>query len=138
MVILIEASSLKLLLFGTVFQTSSLPLRYTVSGLPIILSRRDNIRLRKIPCFFTYSMHFVKMKTERLCLGLRYVSSTTAVVDVPPCGVMCAIEHSNSRFESIRFDSLCESIRFVKKSAFRFTSCHAVFLYIYCIDSAKE
>jgi len=28
-------------------------------------------------------------------------------------------EHSNSRFESIRF---------VKKSAFRFTSCHAVFL----------
>ena len=27
-----------------------------------------------------------------------------------------------------RFDSLCESIRFVKKSAFRFTSCHAFFL----------
>ena len=51
------------------------------------------------------------------------------------------VEHSNSRFESIRFDSLCESIRidsFCKKSAFRFTSCHAVFLFIYCIDSAKE
>jgi len=36
------------------------------------------------------------------------------------------IEHSNSRFESIRFvmriDSFCK-----KKSAFRFTSCHAVF-----------
>jgi len=43
----------------------------------------------------------------------------------------CMLEHSNSRFESIRFDSLCESIRidsFSKKSAFRFTSCHAVFL----------
>jgi len=37
-----------------------------------------------------------------------------------------------SRFESIRFDSSCESIRIdsfcKKKSAFRFTSCHAVFL----------
>ena len=35
------------------------------------------------------------------------------------------------RIDSIRFDSLCESIRidsFCKKSAFRFTSCHAVFL----------
>jgi len=38
------------------------------------------------------------------------------------------VEHSNLRFEYIRLDSLCESIRFVKKSAFRFTSCHAVFL----------
>ena len=40
------------------------------------------------------------------------------------------LEHSNSRFESIRFDSLCESISidsFCKKSAFRFTSCHAVY-----------
>jgi len=40
------------------------------------------------------------------------------------------VEHSNSRFESIGFDSLCESIRidsFCKKSAFRITSCHAVF-----------
>ena len=37
------------------------------------------------------------------------------------------VEHSNSRFESILFDSLCESIRFVKKSAFRFISCHAAF-----------
>jgi len=37
-----------------------------------------------------------------------------------------AVEHSNSRFESIRFYSLCESIRidsFCKKSAFWFTSC---------------
>ena len=32
------------------------------------------------------------------------------------------LEHSNSRFDSIRFYSFC------KKSAFRFTSCHAVFL----------
>jgi len=31
------------------------------------------------------------------------------------------VEHSNSRFESIRIDS------FSKKSAFRFTSCHALF-----------
>ena len=41
------------------------------------------------------------------------------------------LEHSNSRFESILFDSLCESIlidSFCKKSAFRFTSCHAAFL----------
>jgi len=43
------------------------------------------------------------------------------------------LEHSNLRFESILFDSIryanrFESIRFVKKSAFRFTSCHAVFL----------
>ena len=52
------------------------------------------------------------------------------------------LEHSNSRFESILFDSLCESIRidsFSKKSAFRFTSCHAVFfLFIYCIVSTKK
>ena len=35
------------------------------------------------------------------------------------------------RIDSIRFDSLCESIRIdsfcKKKSAFRFTSCYAVF-----------
>jgi len=53
----------------------------------------------------------------------------------------CRLEHSNSRFELIRFDSLCESIRIYsfckKKSAFRFTSCHVVFLLIYCIVSAR-
>ena len=38
------------------------------------------------------------------------------------------VEHSNSRFESIRYANRFESIRFVKKSAFRFTSCHAAFL----------
>ena len=52
------------------------------------------------------------------------------------------VEHSSSRFESIRFYSLCKSIRidsFSKKSAFRFTGCHAVFfLFIYCIVSAKK
>jgi len=41
-------------------------------------------------------------------------------------------EHSNSRF-----DSLCESIRSVKKSAFRFTSCHAVFL-VYLLYSLSQ
>ena len=40
--------------------------------------------------------------------------------------------------DSNRFDSLCESIRFVKKSAFRFISCHAVFFLIYCIVSAEK
>ena len=46
-----------------------------------------------------------------------------------------ALEHSNSRFE---IDSLCESIRFVKKrSAFRFTSCHAVFL-AYLLYSLRQ
>jgi len=42
------------------------------------------------------------------------------------------IEHSNWRFESIQF----ESIRFVKKSAFRF-SCHAVFL-VYLLYSLSQ
>ena len=51
--------------------------------------------------------------------------------------VVRAVEHSNSRFESIRFDSLCESILFVKKSAFRFTSCHAVFL-VYLLYSLSQ
>ena len=41
------------------------------------------------------------------------------------------VEHSGSRFESrfdyIRYANRFESIRSVKKSAFRFTSCHAVF-----------
>ena len=63
---------------------------------------------------------------------------------IPVLGSQPAVEHSNSRFESIRFDSIryanrFESIRLVKKSAFRFTSCHAVcFLFIYCIVSAKK
>ena len=43
-------------------------------------------------------------------------SQTTACAahaNIPP---HCShLEHSNSRFESIRFDSLCESIRLVKK-----------------------
>jgi len=53
------------------------------------------------------------------------------------------LEHSNARFESIRFDSLCESIRIdsfcKKKSAFRFTSCHAVFLayLLYSLSQKK-
>jgi len=50
-----------------------------------------------------------------------------------------SLEHSNSRFES---DSIRYANRFVyrlvKKSAFRFTSCHAVFLFIYCIVSARK
>jgi len=61
---------------------------------------------------------------------------------IPVLGSQPAVEHSNWRFESIRFDSICESIRinsFSKKSAFRFTSCHAVcFLFIYCTVSAKK
>ena len=32
------------------------------------------------------------------------------------------------RIDSIRYANRFESIRLVKKSAFRFTSCHAVFL----------
>ena len=35
--------------------------------------------------------------------------------------------------DSNRFDSLCESIRLVKKSAFRFTSCHAVFSRLFIV-----
>ena len=38
------------------------------------------------------------------------------------------LEHSNSRFESICYANRFESIRFVKKSAFRYTCCHAVFI----------
>jgi len=38
------------------------------------------------------------------------------------CTSLQTVEHSNSRFDSIRY-----AIRFVKKSAFRFTSCHAGF-----------
>jgi len=52
-------------------------------------------------------MHFVKMKTERLCLGLRYVSSTTPVVDVPPCGVMCATLRRCVNLSSSRLLSPC-------------------------------
>jgi len=45
-------------------------------------------------------------------------------------GGCCRVEHFNSRFESIRF---------VKKSAFRFTSCHAVFLaYLFYSLSQKN
>ena len=73
-------------------------------------------------------------------LGYRYNWHTESG---PPCvhraSVQAAadstaspLEHFNlTRFESILFDSLCESIRidsFSKKSAFRFTSCSAVFL----------
>jgi len=42
------------------------------------------------------------------------------------------------RIDSIRYANRFESIRLVKKSAFRFTSCHAVFLFIYCIVSAEK
>ena len=43
------------------------------------------------------------------------------------------------RIDSIRYANRFESIRLVKKSAFRFTSSHAVFfLFIYCIVSAKK
>jgi len=48
----------------------------------------------------------------------------------------CKLEHSNSRFESIRFDWLCKSIwidSFTKKSAFRFISCHAVFSCLFIV-----
>ena len=57
--------------------------------------------------------------------------------DVPPTRcvtvgdrafAVSAVEHSNSRFESIRL---------VKKSAFRFTSCHAVFL-VYLLYSLSQ
>jgi len=51
------------------------------------------------------------------------------------------LQHSNSRFESNRFDSLCESIRidsFSKKSAFRFTSCHAVFSCLFIVQSQPK
>jgi len=61
-------------------------------------------------------------------------STDSAPSLVLPCGKSrWVVEHSNSRFESIRFDSLSESIRidsFSEKNRhfeFRFTSCHAVF-----------
>ena len=42
---------------------------------------------------------------------------------------LACMSHPSRAFQFvIRFDSLCESIRCVKKSAVRFTSCHAVFL----------
>jgi len=45
-----------------------------------------------------------------------------------PCDAAGGIAIPTRAFQfANRFDSLCESIRFVKKSAFRFTSCHAVF-----------
>ena len=40
---------------------------------------------------------------------------------------MMLVHYSIPIRDSNRFDSLCESIRFVKKSAFQFTSCYAVF-----------
>ena len=43
------------------------------------------------------------------------------------------VEHSNSRFDSIRYVNRFESIRLVKKSAFRFTSCHAVFSCLFIV-----
>ena len=44
------------------------------------------------------------------------------------------------RIDSIRYANRLESIRFVKKSAFRFTSCHAAFLanLVYILVSAKN
>jgi len=62
------------------------------------------------------------LKLKKLSHDLRFAYAATVR--------SLALEHSNSRFESSRFDSLCESIRidsFCKKSAFRFTSCYAVF-----------
>jgi len=39
---------------------------------------------------------------------------------------------------AIRSDSLCESIRLVKKSAFRFTSCRAVFSCLFIVWSQPK
>jgi len=53
----------------------------------------------------------------------------------------CVVEHSDSRFESIHRFILSESIRIdsfcKKKSAFRFTSCPAVFL-AYLLQSPRK
>ena len=53
----------------------------------------------------------------------------------------CPVEHSNSRFESIRFYSLCESIPFdsfsKKNRPFDSLVVMQFFLFIYCIVSAK-
>jgi len=48
------------------------------------------------------------------------------------------VEHSNSRFESIRYANRLELIRLVKKSAFRFTSCHAVFSCLFIVQSQPK
>jgi len=50
--------------------------------------------------------------------------STVALCLCRPA-VTRAVEHSNSRFKSNRFVMRIDS--FCKKTAFRFTSCHAVF-----------
>ena len=50
-----------------------------------------------------------------------------------------AIRIDSIRFDSIRYANRFESIRLVKKSAFRFTSCHAAFLvYLFYSLSQKN
>ena len=68
--------------------------------------------------------------------GRRYQSIAAATVQENVGSAVCLVEHSNSRFESIRYANRFESICFVEKSAFRFTSCHAVFL-VYLLYSDK-
>ena len=73
--------------------------------------------LRDTPC---HTGDFVARQNSQCDIGLRVCDQRIAWTRT------CQLEHSNSRFESIRYvmriDSFCK-----KKSAFRFTSCHAVF-----------
>jgi len=65
--------------------------------------------------------------TASYCFSLSGPIACTALMSPAATNldVVCLLEHSNSRFESIPFVMRIDS--FCKKSAFRFTSCHAVF-----------
>ena len=69
-------------------------------------------------------------------LAIHLIANARDRLQITSYNVQLTLEHSNSRFESIRFYSLWESIRidsFSKKSAFRFTNCQAVFSSLFIV-----
>ena len=61
----------------------------------------------------------INLLCHLLQFSAQFFSLCTLQTVVQQAGLDYSLEHSNSRFESIRFDSLCESIRidsFCKKN----------------------
>jgi len=123
------------------------PVKKLSAGMVICMLYADLHTVQLIPLPLTVS-----------CFSEVQIGFTFLVPDYPGspgkrllngCVSACVLGRASQfaiRIDSIRyanqFYSLCESIRFVKKSAFRFTSCHAVFLAylkaILCITSTKN
>jgi len=92
----------------------------------------------KLKTFLSWK-HNSEVRGESLFTKRPFTSNSYSTIN--ESFVVYTVEHSNSRFEYIRFYSLCESIRiysFCKKSAFRFSSVVQFFLLICCIVSAEK